>query len=255
MVIASNRVFRRIKQILPSLLSTLKSPRKHCNVLLTTKFLVRIFGGDSETQLSDQIWVRINSKSNAEFGPLNWVGCGFYKTSGNFRVGQYKNNQSINSFSHRVKWAKGERGAIRIYPRKGDVWALYRNWSPEWNENTPDDVIHQYDMVVVLDEFNEEKGIAVIPLVKVVGFKTVFRQHEHNEQAKVIRKEEMFRFSHQVPSYLLTGQESPSAPKGCLELDPAATPMELLQVIPETREDVKKDDTENPQKSQQSAST
>lgn len=197
----------------------------------------------------------LNSKSNAEFGPLNWVGCGFYKTSGNFRVGQYKNNQSINSFSHRVKWAKGERGAIRIYPRKGDVWALYRNWSPEWNENTPDDVIHQYDMVVVLDEFNEEKGIAVIPLVKVVGFKTVFRQHEHNEQAKVIRKEEMFRFSHQVPSYLLTGQESPSAPKGCLELDPAATPMELLQVIPETREDVKKDDTENPQKSQQSAST
>jgi len=197
----------------------------------------------------------LNSKSNAEFGPLNWIGSGFFKTSGNFRIGRHKIYESANAFSHKVKWTKGLRGAIEIYPRKGDVWALYRNWSPEWNEHTPDEVIHQYDMVEVLEEYDKEKGVTVIPLVKVAGFKTVFRQHMDKEQARVIPREEMFRFSHQVPFCLLTGEESPRAPKGCLELDPAATPMELLQVIPESKDEVRKSDTENPQKSQHSMTT
>ncbi|KMS97705.1 hypothetical protein BVRB_5g124500 [Beta vulgaris subsp. vulgaris] len=187
----------------------------------------------------------LNSKSTSEFGPINWVGCGFYKTSGDFRVGRHEINKSVNSFSHRVKWMKGARGAIRIYPGKGNVWALYRNWSAEWNEHTPDEVIHQYDMVEVLDDYNEEKGATVIPLVKVGDFKTVFRRHVDQEQVKVIPREEMFRFSHQVPSFLLTGQESGTAPKGCWELDPAATPVEVLPVKTETTEKVKK---ENPEK-------
>ncbi|KAL9239366.1 hypothetical protein vseg_013698 [Gypsophila vaccaria] len=182
----------------------------------------------------------LNSKSNAEFGSLNWVGCGFYKTSGDFRVGKHELNKSVNSFSHRVKWTKGARGAIRIYPSKGDVWALYKNWSPEWNENTPDETIHQYEMVEVLADYNEDKGVTVIPLVKHAGFKTVFHQHIDQKQVRVIPREEMFRFSHQVPSCLLIGNESPNAPKGCLELDPAAIPAELLQVSVETSEDVSK---------------
>lgn len=185
----------------------------------------------------------LNSKTTSEFGTINWVGCGFYKTSGDFRVGRYEINKSVNSFSHRVKWAKGTRGVIQIYPSKGDVWALYRNWSPEWNEHTPDEVIHQYEMVEVLEDYNEEKGATVIPLVKVAGFKTVFRQHFDKEHIKIIPRGEMFRFSHQVPSFLLTGQESRTAPKGCWELDPAATPLELLQVMTEATEELKKENT------------
>ncbi|XP_022776339.1 uncharacterized protein LOC111318004 [Durio zibethinus] len=173
----------------------------------------------------------LNSKTNSELGPLNWVGSGFSKTCGEFRIGRHEINSSLNSFSHKVKWTKGMRGAIRIYPRKGDVWAIYRNWSPDWNELTADEVIHKYDMVEVLDDYNEELGVTVTPLVKVAGFKTVFHRHLDHREIKRIPREEMFRFSHQVPSYLLTGQEAPNAPKGCRELDPAATPVELLQVL------------------------
>ncbi|GAB4860431.1 hypothetical protein Ancab_035590 [Ancistrocladus abbreviatus] len=178
----------------------------------------------------------LNSKSNAEFGSINWVGSGFYKTSGDFRVGKHEINRLINSFSHKVNWTKGTRGSIRIYPMKGDVWALYKNWSPNWNELTPDDLIHKYDMVEVLEDYNEEKGVTVIPLVKVAGFKTVFEQHSDPQQVRRIPREEMFRFSHQVPSCLLTGQESPNAPVGCQELDPAATPLELLHVVSEAND-------------------
>ncbi|KAM7269088.1 hypothetical protein ACFE04_024585 [Oxalis oulophora] len=174
----------------------------------------------------------LNSKTNTEFGPLNWVSSGFTKTCGDFRVGKHVINTSLNSFSHKVdRWVKGTRGLIQIYPKKGDVWALYRNWSTEWNELTADEVIHKYDMVEVLEDYSEELGVRVAPLTKVAGFKTIFHRHLDSEQVKTIPREEMFRFSHQVPSYLFTGQEESNAPKGCRELDPAAIPLELLQVI------------------------
>ncbi|XP_009623439.1 uncharacterized protein [Nicotiana tomentosiformis] len=173
----------------------------------------------------------LNSKNNSEFGPINWVGSGFLKTSGDFRIGKHEISKTLNSFSHKVKWVKGARGVIQIYPRKGDVWAVYRHWSPKWNELTPDDVIHNYDMVEVLGDYTEKEGVTVAPLVKVAGFKSVFRQHLDPKYIRHIPKEEMFRFSHQVPSYLLTGQEAPKVPSGCWELDPAALPLELLRVM------------------------
>lgn len=179
----------------------------------------------------------LNSKTNSELGPINWVASGFTKTCGEFRVGRYEVNDTVNVFSHQVGWEKGVRGVVKIVPGKGDVWALYRNWSPDWNETTPDHVVHKYDMVEVLDDYNEERGVSVTPLVKVAGFKTVFHQHMDPAQVKKIPREEMFRFSHQVPSWLLTGEEAENAPKGCRELDPAATPLELLQVITEAKED------------------
>ncbi|KAJ4973781.1 hypothetical protein NE237_006955 [Protea cynaroides] len=179
----------------------------------------------------------LNSKTNSELGQLNWVGSGFSKICGDFRIGKYEVNKSLNSFSHKVRWTKGARGAIQIFPKKGDVWALYRNWSPNWDELTPDEVIHKYDMVEVLDDYNEEQGVTITPLVKVAGFKTVFHRHLDSGEVKRIPREEMFRFSHQVPSYMLTGQEGPNAPKGCRELDPAATPLELLQVITDVKEE------------------
>ncbi|PSR89453.1 DnaJ subfamily B member like [Actinidia chinensis var. chinensis] len=178
----------------------------------------------------------LNSKNNDELGPLNWVGSGFSKTTGDFRIGKHVSNMNLNSFSHRVKWMKGTRGTIQIFPRRGDVWAFYRNWSPDWNELTLDEVIHKYDMVEVLEDYNEQRGAAVVPLVKVAGFKSVFRRHSDPRVVKTIPREEMFRFSHNVPSYILTGQEARNAPKGCLELDPAALPLELLQVITEAEE-------------------
>ncbi|PIN02428.1 hypothetical protein CDL12_25061 [Handroanthus impetiginosus] len=178
----------------------------------------------------------LNSKTNTEFSSIDWVGSGFYKTCGEFRVGRYETCKSINSFSQKVHWSKGPRGSILILPQKGDVWALYKNWSSDWNQHTPDEVIHKYDMVTMLDDYNEEQGVRVAPLVKVVGFKTVFRPNLDPQVIKKIPKEEMFRFSHRVPYHLLTGVEAQNAPKGCLELDPAATPLELLQVITEGSE-------------------
>ncbi|KAL2242902.1 uncharacterized protein LOC105158144 [Sesamum indicum] len=173
----------------------------------------------------------LNSKSSSEFGSLDWIGSGFKKTTGDFRVGKFIVSKRLNSFSHPVKWQKGARGAIQIIPRKGDVWALYRNWSPDWDVDTADEVIHKYDLVVVLEDYNEDKGVLVAPLVKVAGFTSVFNQLLDQRDIWTVPREEMFRFSHQVPFYMLDGLEAENAPKGCYELDPAALPLELLKVI------------------------
>ncbi|KAL7614595.1 hypothetical protein Lser_V15G09559 [Lactuca serriola] len=177
----------------------------------------------------------LNSKTTAEFGKMEWIGSGFRKTCGEFRVGKFQINTSLNSFSQKVKFTKTPRGSVVIHPKKGDVWALYRNWSSDWNESIPDHVIHQYDMVEVVADYNQEEeeeggtGVSVRPLVKLTGFRTVFCPDSDRSQVKKIPKEEMFRFSHQVPKYLLTGKEAFNSPKGYLELDPAATPLDLIQ--------------------------
>ncbi|XP_022881689.1 uncharacterized protein LOC111398813 [Olea europaea var. sylvestris] len=165
-----------------------------------------------------------------------WFDSGFSKACGVFRMGKHGIRTSPDSFSHKVKWTKGTDGTIQILPQKGDVWALYRNWSAEWNELTEDTVIHKYDMVEVLEDYDEELGVVVIPLVKVAGYKAIFHQLLSQREIKRIPREEMSRFSHQVPSRFLTGQEGLNALKGCLELDPAATPLELLQVISVAKE-------------------
>ncbi|KAL6531248.1 hypothetical protein OROHE_014317 [Orobanche hederae] len=79
----------------------------------------------------------------------------------------------------------------------------------------------------------DEDGVIVIPLVKVAGFKVVFRQHFDPSEIRRIPKEELSRFSHQVPSHLLTGQEGSNLLKGCLELDPSAIPSQFLQLMSE----------------------
>ncbi|GMH18360.1 hypothetical protein Nepgr_020201 [Nepenthes gracilis] len=168
----------------------------------------------------------LNSKSNSELGPVDWIGSGFTKTCGEFRVGRHETYELLNSFSHKVKWTKGPRGVIRVYPAKGEIWALYRNWSPDWNEETPEEERHAYEMAEVVDDYAEDQGVTVASLVKVPGFKTVYRRRFNDKERRTVPKGEMFRFSHRVPSHPLTGEQAPS---GCLELDPAATPVALLQ--------------------------
>jgi hypothetical protein len=176
----------------------------------------------------------LTSRTNSEFGPMNWTSAGFTKTCGDFRIGKYENNDVLNMFSHQIKWEKGQRGVIKIYPCKGDIWAVYQNWSPDWDGDTPDNVLHAYDVVEVLNDYDEEHGISVVPLVKVAGFQTVFQRYQDPNAVKKIPKEEMFRFSHQVPFYRMSGEEAPNVPKDSYELDPAAMSKELLQDITET---------------------
>ncbi|GAB2233730.1 hypothetical protein Droror1_Dr00002959 [Drosera rotundifolia] len=175
----------------------------------------------------------LGSKTDHEFGPINWISAGFTKSCGSFRAPlNHDVVEQVNMFSHLLRREKaGRGGCVRIYPKCSDVWAIYRNWSPNWNRNTPDEVRHQYDMVEVLDDYSEEFGVCIIPLVKLDGFKTVYRRNSDKNSMRWITRREMVRFSHQVPSWFL--KEVEGLPKECWDLDPAATPDELLHAAEE----------------------
>jgi hypothetical protein len=177
----------------------------------------------------------LNSKTDSEFGVVNWIDSGFAKSCGHFRAWNSDVVDQVNIFSHVMKGEKpGRGGCVRIYPKSGDVWAVYQNWSPDWNRSTPDDVRHQYEMVEVLDNYSEELGVCVAPLNKLAGFKTVYQRNAGKDAMRWIPRREMVRFSHQVPSWSLEGEAS-NLPGKCWDLDPAATPDELLHAATEAK--------------------
>ncbi|CAH9116222.1 unnamed protein product [Cuscuta europaea] len=172
----------------------------------------------------------LGAKSDTEFGSVNWLCSGFTKSCGHFRAYNSEIVDQINIFSHHLSREKaGRGGCIRIFPRSGDIWAVYRNWSLDWNRSTPDEVRHQYEMVEVLDDYSEELGVRVGPLIKLDGFKTVYRQSLDKESIRWIPRKEMLRFSHMVPSCVLEKNHNNLPDGRCWDLDPAATPEELLQ--------------------------
>ncbi|KAK1396148.1 J domain-containing protein [Heracleum sosnowskyi] len=175
----------------------------------------------------------LGSKTDNEFGLVNWLDSGFTKSCGHFRAMNTDIIDQVNIFSHHLNREKaGRGGCVRIYPRCGDIWAIYRNWSPDWDRTTPDSVRHQYEMVEVIDDYSEELGVCVAPLIKLDGFKTVYQRNTDKNAIRWIPRREMVRFSHQVPSCALKGMAT-NLPDGCWDLDPAATPDELLQIVTE----------------------
>ncbi|KAJ4822706.1 hypothetical protein Tsubulata_036709 [Turnera subulata] len=177
----------------------------------------------------------LNSKTDTEFGSVNWIDSGFTKSCGHFRAWNSDVVDQVNIFSHLLKGEKaGRGGCVRIFPKSGDVWAVYRNWSPDWDRSTPDNVRHQYEMVEVLDNYSEELGVCVTPLIKLAGFKTVYQRSMDKDAIRWIPRREMVRFSHQVPSWSLEG-EGNNLPEKCWDLDPAATPDELLHAETEVQ--------------------
>lgn len=112
------------------------------------------------------------------------------------------------------------KGLWRSIQKKGQVWAIDTNWSAS------KEVVNKYEMVEVLEDLDNLSGVTVAPLVKVPGFEAVFCRLPI---PKSFPLKELFRFSHKVAS----GKKGKNAPKGCLELDPAAMPPELLNVSTE----------------------
>ncbi|KAK1418148.1 hypothetical protein QVD17_27287 [Tagetes erecta] len=170
----------------------------------------------------------LNSLADTEFG--------FNKSCGSFKASHSVFVDQVNIFSHYLgRENAGKGGCIKIYPKGGDVWAIYRNWSENWNKKTSKKVRQQYEMVEIVDDYCENVGVSVTPLIKLEGYKTVYQRNPNKNAVRLIPRKEMVRFSHQVPACILKGQGL-NLPDGCWDLDPAATPEQLLQADADEKE-------------------
>ncbi|GLU08314.1 hypothetical protein SLE2022_252320 [Rubroshorea leprosula] len=163
---------------------------------------------------------------------IKWVDEGLPVSCGKFRHGDMENTEDRLMFSHLVYCNKGTgRDTYKIFPRKGETWALFKNWDIKWNSDVGTNGKFEYEFVEILSEYAEGVGIHVAYLVKVKGFVSLFcRMVKDGIDAFQIPPGELFRFSHRVPSFKLTGDERKGVPKGSFELDPASLPAKLEEI-------------------------
>lgn len=169
---------------------------------------------------------------------IEWVSRDLPFSCGKFKSGHSEDTTDHLMFSHVMSWEKGSgRLSYKIYPRKGETWALFKGWDIKWDHIEIDSSSvterkYEFDFVEVLSDYDGNCGVRVAYLKKLKGFTCVFVRIMENELQ--IPPSELLRFSHRVPSFKLTGEERDGVPRGSLELDPAALPANLVEVsLPE----------------------
>lgn len=155
-----------------------------------------------------------------------WVLEGLPATCGKFRLGSSEIIKDLLMLSHMVCWEKGKsKNSYKVYPKKGETWALFVNWDMNWHSHTEIKRKYEYEFVEVLSDYTDSSsGVHVAPLVKVKGFVCLFHRKEERGLVHIPAKE-LFRFSHRVPCCQMTGMEGEEVPKGSFELDPASLPI------------------------------
>jgi hypothetical protein len=129
------------------------------------------------------------------------------------------------AFSHLVvtRCQIGPGRQVKIAPKAGEVWAIYKNWAPGWVPSSKD---RPAEYAIGMIMMCTETRILFAFLTKVDGYISVFKPDMQKGALEIPRKENL-RFSHQIPSFRLTKENSGKL-HGFYELDPAAVPEALL---------------------------
>lgn len=135
------------------------------------------------------------------------------------------------TFSHLVSWDQDCMSkSFNVYPKTGETWALYKDWDIKWKSGA-DRMTVQYEYVEVLSDYVEGLGVCVAKLGKLKGFVCLFCKLVRGAHSYFqIPSTELYRFSHQVPSCRMTGEEREDVPRGSFELDPGSLPLNLADI-------------------------
>ncbi|KAK1439427.1 hypothetical protein QVD17_05245 [Tagetes erecta] len=162
----------------------------------------------------------------------NWAKKGLPVACGKFKRGDSEETKDRLMFSHQMVFEKGsKRFSFVIYPKRGEIWALYKDWDiTKWSSDPETHLKYKYEIVEILSDFDKDDGVLVAYMVKVEGFVSLFQKTSRAQLAKCqVPSSNLFRFSHRIPSVKLTGNERPGVPVGSYELDTASLPDNLDQ--------------------------
>uniref|UniRef100_A0A5B7BN85 Putative DNAJ heat shock N-terminal domain-containing protein n=1 Tax=Davidia involucrata TaxID=16924 RepID=A0A5B7BN85_DAVIN len=155
---------------------------------------------------------------------INWkkenlpIVCGIYRAAGT------NVNLNISQFSHLVKCLQcTTRSIYKIYPMKGEIWAMYKNWTGKWKHS--DYANYECCIVETLSDFSED-GMMIARLGEVKGCLTFFHRQQHNgfDLTRAVSKTEMLSFSHRIPAFRVPGIGRYGIPESSWHLEPDALP-------------------------------
>ncbi|RZC47536.1 hypothetical protein C5167_040479 [Papaver somniferum] len=164
-----------------------------------------------------------------------WDTSGLPVACGKFEHGDNGILDGIGKFSHMIVCEKNGRNTYKIYPRKGEIWALYKNWNIKWSSDPNNHREYEYEFVEVLSDYDKDMGVMVAKLVKIKGFVCMYKPVTTKNGMAIVQipSDELLRFSHMVPSIRTTGKEREDVPEGYFVLDPAALPNSILEEVPD----------------------
>lgn len=153
-----------------------------------------------------------------------WIDAGLPVGCGVFKCGKEQTlSFSLARLSGQV-CCKNKNSPYVVHPSTGEIWALYNNWDiVRWISNRENNRHCTYDMVEILGR--NSNGFRVVCLDKVGGFVSLFqRRSQSGKDSFLIEDQELFRFSHKVPSFKMTSNKRQGVPEGSFELDPKDLP-------------------------------
>ncbi|KAK1582080.1 hypothetical protein Q3G72_011654 [Acer saccharum] len=180
-------------------------------------------------------------------GENDWCNVELPVACGKFTNGISEGNEDLLIFSHQVSFIRDAgRNSCLIYPKRGETWALFRDWDIKWSDNPEEhQPPYQYEFVEVLTDFTANVGIVVAYLGKVKGFVGVFQRIAKKGVLSFhIAPGELYRFSHRIPSFRMTGKERDGVPEGSFVLDPASLPRDKPSDVGDHKMENRKVDTE-----------
>jgi hypothetical protein len=160
---------------------------------------------------------------------IQWVEDSLPVACGVFRAGTETTHKDIWQFSHPVEcdWST-KRSFYRIFPKKGEIWAMYKNWNITLNSSDIDKC--EPRMVEILSGYSDENGVNACCLARVNGCLTFFHRvvMEGFQLTKWITRYEMLSFSHRVPAFIVIEIKDHNIPKGSWHLEPNALPTRII---------------------------
>ena len=152
---------------------------------------------------------------------------GYAISCGEFEDGDESTLTEINCFSHKMEVGWLSTKVMTIYPREGEVWALFNTVIDEQENFTTTSRASRFRLAVITEDVQAGTQPQIMVLGRVTGFRTIWK--ERYVRGRLPTTDHLTRFSHRVPAYRLRpGHElnGITLKKGGWDIDPAGVPPE-----------------------------
>ncbi|KAK7837114.1 uncharacterized protein LOC111990186 [Quercus suber] len=144
---------------------------------------------------------------------------------GKFKVSGASVNLEMSQFSYNVNYQKSTVEPIyEIYPLKGEIWAMYKNWNSRWKRSDYEN--YQCQVVEILSHLHERDEITIARLEEVKGCLTFYHrlQIDGFDVTHSVSQSKMLGFSHRILAFRVPGIGKYDIPESSWHLEPNALP-------------------------------
>lgn len=148
------------------------------------------------------------------------ISCGVFKVSGT------RMHLQVSSLCCQVFLDGSNCGKFyRTFPLKGEVWAMFKNWNANWEQE--DFETHQCQIVEVVSSYSEANAVRIAKLGRAIGCASFFQrlQHEGFDLVQTVCREDLLSFSHRIPAFRVPGIGQHGVPENSWHLEMDALPL------------------------------